>query len=47
MVLVPWTGWADAAWLVGASIILKVVSAGGNISKVRVAWANFTQVAGS
>lgn len=45
MVLVPWTGWADAAWLVGASIILNVVSADSNISKVRVAYS--TQVAGS
>lgn len=40
-------GWADAAWLVGAFIILNVVSAGSNISKVRVVWAYSTQVAGS
>lgn len=47
VVLVPWMGWTDAAWLVSAFIILNVVSAGSNISKVRVVWAYSTQVAGS
>lgn len=46
LMLVPWTGWADVVWLVGASIILNVVSAGSNISKDRGAWAYSTQVAG-
>lgn len=47
VVLVPWAGWADAVWQVGASLILNVVSAGSYISKDRVARAYSTQVAGS
>lgn len=42
--LVPWTGWAGAVW---PFLILNIVSAGSTISKVRVAWAYSTQVAGS